>query len=357
MSVRRVKKHGHVRLLIDFWFTDTSGDRQRFRKVADVQTMAAARAEEQRLRTHAAKFGTPYTRHKECMTFSAFVDGPWKVWSSARHKPSTRERYNALLDQGILSAFGKLRLDEIDASAVTDYAALLTADNVQAWPHTSLVSSILRAAVALGHLDELPKLPPPRKRRRKLPSCPSTDDILTLLECVMGWVRVAVALAAYAGLRSGEVRALEVKDVDFKRLVITVRRAMSADEVTTTKSDEERTVPIAPELEPILREACARRVGRVVLTERGTTPSRQNVLERITRVQLRHGLTRHSFHAIRHYFCTSLLRRGADIETVRVVAGHQDVETTMRYLHAQVDDARLVMARPPSGPDSRAASN
>jgi len=146
----------------------------------------------------------------------------------------------------------------------------------------------LRAAVALGELAEMPKLPPVRKRKRKLPRCPHPEDISALLSWCCGWLRVPVALAAHAGLRSGEVRALEVRDVDLVRGEIQVRRAMSAGEVTTTKSDEERTVPIAPELRPVLEAACQgkRPSDRVVRTERGTTPSRQNVLDRLTRVQV-----------------------------------------------------------------------
>lgn len=341
MSVRKTLFRGKPRWVIDFRFTDKTGAKQRFRKAADVNTASAARAEEARLRQHCAEHGEPYTCRLS-MTFADFVDGPWKAWVS-RHKPSTRERYDALMGQGLLDAFGKLRLDEVTAQHITEYASLLTRDRVQAWPHISLVSSVLRAAVALGELAEMPKLPPVRKRKRKLPSCPRTEDIVALITWCRGWLRLAVALAAYAGLRSGEVRALEASDVDLARGEIHVRRAMSADEVATTKSDEERTVPIAPELRPHLEVACRGKRGRLVLTERGDAPSRQKILDRLTRVQTRHHLVRHSFHAIRHYFCTSLLRRGADVETVRVVAGHQDIATTARYLHAGVEDARRVM--------------
>lgn len=350
MSVRKTRIHGQTRLFIDFYYTDQTGARQRFRKVADVQTMTSARAEEDRLRAVASRTGAPFEQPKARLTLSEFVAGKWKTWA-ARYKPSTRERYLALLDQGILSAFGSTRLDRISATQVNEYAAHLAKDNVQAWPHTSLVSSILRAAVALGELEELPKLPPPYKRKRKLPSCPSTPEVNALLECAMGWLRLAVALSAYAGLRSGEVRALEAHDVDLPRGEMLIRRAMSANHVETTKSDEERRVPIATELEPMLVEAMKGKRGsdRLVLTERHTTPSRQHILERLTRVQERHGLRRHSFHSLRHYFCTSLLRRGADIEVVRTVAGHQDIETTMQYLHARFEDAQRIMSRQPLG--------
>lgn len=193
----------------------------------------------------------------------------------------------------------------------------------------------------------MPQMPSHRRKKKKLPDCPEPSEIEAMLRVTSGWVHVAIALAAYAGLRCGEVRALEVRDIDWDARRIVVRRAMSANVVTTTKSDKERIVPIAPGLEPILRQACTGKKpsDRVVLTREGTTPSRQKILYRLTRTQKRHGLRHRSFHSLRHHFCTTLLQRGADIELVRVVAGHHDLTTAIRYLHAHADDARRFMGR------------
>lgn len=60
-----------------------------------------------------------------------------------------------------------------------------------------------------------------------------------------GGRRQAIALAAYAGLRSGEVRALEVRDVDLKRNELHVRRAFSASEVRGAHAEVRRRAPRA----------------------------------------------------------------------------------------------------------------
>lgn len=347
MPVRKVKSRNKTALMIDFRYVDDQGFSRRFRKVADVQTMAAARAEEMRLRMHASQHGAVYRQHAPCITLREFVDAYWRPWSTAQHKPSTRERYEYMLGQGILDAFGDVPLRDITADKVSAYAAQLTLRGVQPWPHTSLISSMLRAAVELGQLGELPRLPSQRRKKQKLPTCPDTADVDAMLAAATGWLRVAVAIAAYAGLRCGEVRALEVRDIDWAHNRILVRRALSADVVTTTKSDKERIVPIAPELAPILREATTRKrpADRVVTTADGKTPLRQNVLYRFTQMLRRHGLPHRSFHSLRHHFCTTLLRRGADVELVRVVAGHTQLATTLQYLHARADDAILFMGR------------
>jgi site-specific recombinase XerD len=37
---------------------------------------------------------------------------------------------------------------------------------------------------------------------------------------------------------------------------------------------------------------------------------------------------------MRHDFCTQLVKKGIDIYTVQRLAGHADIRTTMRYVHA-----------------------
>ena len=90
-------------------------------------------------------------------------------------------------------------------------------------------------------MPDLPKAPPPG---RKLPSAPSTDEVNAMLANATGWLSVAVALGALAGLRQGEVRALEVRDVDLKQGIITVRWSLPENQPIAPKSGDERVVPI-----------------------------------------------------------------------------------------------------------------
>lgn len=357
-GVRQETRRGRRVWVIDFWYRDKEGERRRCKRDASVQTAAAAHAEAARFRLRAATTGDPLGDEapiQRVITFRAFVEGRWRDEWSSRFKPSTRKRYDEMLDdQGLLEHFGALRLDEITTSTILGYASKLTGrkrpgTKIQTWPHVSLVTSIIRAAKALGELEQLPELPPSGKPKKKLPRCPSDEDVSLLIEHALTWVRLVCALAAYAGLRSGEVRALQVGDVSLKRGEIHVCRAISADEVSTTKSDEDRIVPISPELRPLLVLACKGKRARdlVVVTEKGTTPTRQNILNRVKRVQDRHGLRAHSFHALRHYFCTSLIRRGVNVAAVQAVAGHADIETTMQYVHPEADDVRRVMVSTP----------
>lgn len=161
------------------------------------------------------------------------------------------------------------------------------------------------------------------------------------------WHMTAIYLAVYAGLRSGEVRALRVGDVDLEGGVIHVRVAMSEGVETVPKSKHSvRDVPIAAPLLPILRQACAGKLplARVVTNGHGT-PSRTHLLTVFVALQRRLGFAKvWSFHSLRHYFCSTLVRRGVAVSAVQALAGHENIKVTDRYTHATREDLRAGIA-------------
>jgi len=50
-----------------------------------------------------------------------------------------------------------------------------------------------------------------------------------------------------------------------------------------------------------------------------------------------------SVHALRHAFCSQLVRVGTGVEAVRVLAGHSSTAVTNRYVHANAADLRGAM--------------
>jgi site-specific recombinase XerD len=137
----------------------------------------------------------------------------------------------------------------------------------------------------------------------------------------------------------------KLPDVDFEGGRILVRRALSEDVSLTTKSGRERVVPLVPELEVRLREAVRKKLprARIVVWPDGSTPRRQEVLYQFWKHLKRAGIRRWSFHSLRHHFISELVRRGASLEAVRVLAGHSKLEMTQRYAHATAADLRTAM--------------
>jgi integrase/recombinase XerD len=84
-----------------------------------------------------------------------------------------------------------------------------------------------------------------------------------------------------------------------------------------------------------------------MVSGRGQTPTRQRVLGAFKRLEQQLGVREWSFHSLRHYFCSALIRRGVGVEAVRLLAGHSKLDVTQRYVHATGDDLRAAIARLP----------
>jgi integrase len=314
-GVQKRKRDGKSILVIDFRFRDKDGREQRYRRDARVQTRGGAEAEARRLMDVAHATGSLDLR-ADAPTLRAFVESTFKPLYRSKFRAGTWRRYEGLLRQGLLDELGDRRVNAVGAPVVRAFMAELAKRGIQARGPVNLLRTILVAAVETGVLETLPELPKPPPPGRKLPSAPSTEEVEAMLAKAEGWLRVAIALAAFAGLRQGEVRALEVRDVDLRGGVITVRRALSEGETVSPKSGHERVVPLWPWLAEVLTDALRGKLpaARVVLNQSGRTPSRQAVWTELHALLVRHQLPERSFHALRHYFVTALVRGGANLE-------------------------------------------
>jgi len=250
-------------------------------------------------------------------------------------RKNTRIRYEALWRQR--------------ESALRGFARSIEIEKRKAKGPVGFVRTLLREAAQLGLIASAPRLPPGIvKDAKKLPAAPTLAEVEDLVAKASGWIRIALALGVYAGLRSGEIRALRVGDVNLDAGIIRVVRTLSADEEEEPKGDKQRIVPVVGPLAEILRIATARKGKdeRVVVTSRGTTPCRQHVLSRLVELQVRLG-ARHtwSVHALRHAFCSHLVRVGIGVEAVRALAGHSSIRVTNRYVHATGVDLQEAMER------------
>lgn len=217
----------------------------------------------------------------------------------------------------------------------------------------------------LGDLRSLVRASQPRR----LPVVLTRAEVARVLGELGGDVRLVVMLLYGAGLRLQEALSLRVKDVDFARREIRLRRGKGGKDRVTVLPET-----IREELEAHLarvrerhREDLRVGAGRVALPgalERKAPawaadwawqwifPARRTYRERETGQVRRHHLhptvvqravaravrasgvgKRATCHTFRHSFATHLLEGGYDIRTVQELLGHNDVSTTMLYTH------------------------
>jgi integrase len=149
-----------------------------------------------------------------------------------------------------------------------------------------------------------------------------------------------VRLAAYAGLRQGELLALRWRDVDFAGSAITVARAISAGVETSTKSGRVRRVPLPDQAAAALDRLSRRRdfTGPdelVFCNALGRSLDSSALRRRFKRARDAAGLRPLRFHDLRHTYGSLLAAAGVDLVTIQAAMGHGALVTTGRYLHAR----------------------
>ncbi len=150
-----------------------------------------------------------------------------------------------------------------------------------------------------------------------------------------------VRVAAYAGLRRGELVALRWRDVDFVGRKIIVRRALSGEtELRSTKSGRARQVPLpdqaAAALERLSRRGEFTGPDDYVFASRlGRRLDPSALRRRYERARDAAGLEPLRFHDLRHTYGSLLVAGGIDLPSVKAAMGHSHITTTERYLHAR----------------------
>jgi integrase len=150
-----------------------------------------------------------------------------------------------------------------------------------------------------------------------------------------------VRMAAYAGLRRGELVALRWRDVDFAGQKLIVRRALSGDtEVRSTKSRRAREVPLPDQAATALRRLLRRGefIGSddyVFANRFGRRLDPSALRRRYERARDAAGLEPLRFHDLRHTYGSLLVAGGIDLPSVKAAMGHARITTTERYLHAR----------------------
>lgn len=160
------------------------------------------------------------------------------------------------------------------------------------------------------HLDWNPAASLTRPRVPKGLPKPCTDDELADVLTHPGPLRVAVLLAAYAGLRCCELATVQRRDVNEQTVTV------------VGKGDKARAIPTNPVVWDTVRVLPA---GRLVAGTAGQIS--KNLRDHFDRI----GHPEVTAHRLRHWFATTLLEHGADLLTVSMLLGHAQIETTVRY--------------------------
>lgn len=175
---------------------------------------------------------------------------------------------------------------------------------------------------------------PRPKKGMQLPKVLSKEEMIRLIKAIENIKHKTMIMLGYAcGLRVSEITALEIKDIDEDRRMLFICRA---------KGKKDRVVSLSPAMIIMLREYKSKYKPTKYLFEGQQQGGRYSTrsLEAIIKVAKdKAGIKKAgSMHMLRHSFATHLLDKGTDVVFIQKILGHNDIKTTLRYLHVTNKD-------------------
>jgi integrase/recombinase XerD len=182
------------------------------------------------------------------------------------------------------------------------------------------------------HRHEFRQFLPYPKVRRKLPNILSLEEVTRLIDASSSLFERTLLMVLYGtGMRRAEIARLKIADIDSQRMII---------RVVDGKGHKDRNLPLSPALLETLRAHWRWLKPRTYLfPSRMHRDHEQPITDKIvwrvcTQAGKRADIRKPTNpHLIRHSWATHLLEAGTDLRTIQLLLGHEDLETTARYLH------------------------
>jgi integrase/recombinase XerD len=182
------------------------------------------------------------------------------------------------------------------------------------------------------HRHEFREFLPFPKVRKKLPNILSREEVARLIEASSNLFQRTLLILLYGtGMRRAEIAQLKVADIDSQRMII---------HVVDGKGHKDRDLPLTPVMLEALRTYWRWLKPRTYLfpsrkhRHRERPITGKGVWHNCAEAAKRAGIgKRLSPHLIRHAWATHLLEAGTDLRTIQLLLGHENLETTAKYLH------------------------
>lgn len=261
--------------------------------------------------------------------------------------PGTVEAYQLDIEKGLIPFLrrrGKFEAEEVtkdDIQAYLDYQANARGNsNVTRARKLAAIKSFFNYLVENGGLEANPAA------SVKSPKIPETQpEYLTEKECINFLQTIArrgklqvrerdmamVVLFLHNGLRVSELTNLKSLDVDLEESQIKISR----------KGNREQYLHLNGETVRVLANYVANRPqgqnGRFFVGTKGGNLTRSYVYGVVRRYLKLAGIDKrkHGPHLLRHTFCTRLHQKGVGPFTIKDLAGHKSLNTTMRYIRIE----------------------
>lgn len=278
-------------------------------------------------------------------------------------RPNTVRGYETLLASRILPYFGELPLRDVTLSEIKAWRASLNASTEST---NAAAYRLLRSLLQAAEEEELIDRAPPKIRgasgaRVKRAAVPATfDELAVIIDAMPERLKLLIVLAAFVGLREGELLELRRSDVDGVTGRIDVTRKVDKDAnpsargacpkcgrpISTPKTRSGvRTVHVPPPFlkmlqQHLLQYSAEGPNGLLFPGDRTDHMSVRYLMDRYRPAREAAGRPDLTIHHLRHTALTLAGQHGATAAELQARAGHASQAAMAIYQHATLDRDR-----------------
>lgn len=162
------------------------------------------------------------------------------------------------------------------------------------------------------------------------------------------YLKNIVLFNLYTGCRISEILNIQWKDVNLNERILYIRNKVNFE----TKRGKNREIPISDKLSDFLNDLLKVNSNEnifpindpdkyIFVNERGIKFNIDYISKKFKKIlRFLNFPEKFHFHCLRHTFITNLIKSGVNINYVKEIAGHSDIQTTMNYIHIVTNDLR-----------------
>ena len=271
-------------------------------------------------------------------------------------KEQTYQRYRQCIDAHIIPYFGNIKCSAITQAAVDEFlkqkrlSGRLDGKGGLSQSTIRGMCIILQSILLFAYqkkmgIPEMIQIKKPRVDKKKISVLKPNEQkrLETVLLEVPTDTNLAIYLALHTGLRIGEICALHWSDIDWDERLLFVRSTVIRNKngqlvIASPKSEtSQRAIPLTRQLVNLLAAEHERSCSEFVFSSprKDTFLNPRTLQYRFQTLLTRLGISRISFHALRHTFATRWIEFGLDVKSLSEVLGHAGVQITLDiYVHS-----------------------
>lgn len=264
-----------------------------------------------------------------------------------RLQPTTMKQYNSLFKARIIPFFNKKYPQEITPMILKNWYYTFSDRHTL----NACVNSILKPAFELAIIEENIKTTPfvvrfPTFKSNYEIEPFNLEEIKLILDNANGWFKNFLGIAFFTGARSGEILALEWKDINFEKSIISISKTqtMGFTKIPKTKSSV-RKIDILSQCEPFLRnqQKISGLSQNVFISERnkhgkiyGSCSMRPKWVKLLKKCNLEYR----NIYQTRHSFASNMLSNSEELFWVSQMLGHKNPNITLEKYSKYVKSNR-----------------